>query len=136
MRRDHVLGALKHAITAATLANPTTGRLGDYSESRRAVQLLVQPQRIKKLKNLAALNFTRASLFFAAAKTLFSSISAKIEYATGVTTRVSSKHKLCPPMMVTAIAERCAEPAPIPIAVGINPPMIENVVIRIGLSLT
>ena len=41
-----------------------------------------------------------------------------------------------PPMMVTAIADRCAEPAPIPNAVGMSPATIENVVIKIGLSLT
>ena len=62
--------------------------------------------RIKKLKNLAALNFNRASRARAAAKTLRSSSSAKIEYATGVTTNVSSKQRLWPPMIVTAIAER------------------------------
>ena len=89
-----------------------------------------------KLKNRAAPNFNRASRERALANTLRSSISAKIEYATGVTINVSSKHKLCPPMIVTAIAERCAEPAPMPIAVGIKPPMIENVVIKIGLKRT
>ena len=59
-----------------------------------------------------------------------------MEYATGVTTSVRIKHKLCPPMIVTAMADRCAEPAPMPIAVGISPAIIESVVINIGLSLT
>src|SRR6266446_10725865 len=57
--------------------------------------------------------------------------SARYEYATGTTSRVSSKHSACPPIIVTAIDARCSEPAPIPIATGISPAIMENVVIRI-----
>src|SRR5262249_5663895 len=53
-------------------------------------------------------------------------------YATGVSNSVSSRQNNCPPMIVTAMAERCALPAPCPNAVGIKPAMIANVVIRIG----
>src|SRR6266404_4540851 len=59
-----------------------------------------------ELNSRVTANLVLASLALAAAKTRFSSISAKIEYATGVTTSVSSKHRLWPPMIVTAIAER------------------------------
>src|SRR5216683_3333113 len=62
--------------------------------------------------------------------------SAKYEYATGTKSRVSSKHSACPPIIVTAIDARCSEPAPMPIATGISPAMMENVVIRIGRRRT
>ena len=39
-------------------------------------------------------------------------------------------------MIVTAMADRCEAPAPMPIAVGIRPATIDNVVIRIGRSRT
>src|SRR5262249_40258559 len=62
--------------------------------------------------------------------------SVRYEYATGTTSRVSNRHSVWPPMMVTAIDARCSEPAPSPIATGIRPAIIETVVIRIGRRRT
>ena len=62
--------------------------------------------------------------------------SAKYEYATGTTRSVSSRHSVCPPIIVTAIDARCSEPAPIPMATGIRPATIESVVIKIGRRRT
>src|SRR6266849_8070553 len=62
--------------------------------------------------------------------------SARYEYATGTTSKVSSKQSVCPPMMVTAMEARCSEPAPIPMATGISPAMMERVVIRMGRRRT
>src|SRR6266849_5719067 len=62
--------------------------------------------------------------------------SARYEYATGTTSKVSSKQSVCPPMMVTAIEARCSEPAPMPIATGSSPAMMESVVIRMGRRRT
>jgi hypothetical protein len=58
-------------------------------------------------------------------------------FATGTTSKVSNKHRICPPIMVTAIEARCSEPAPMPMATGISPAIaiMESVVIRIGRSL-
>src|SRR2546423_1279305 len=56
------------------------------------------------------------------------SASAKRESARGGTSRGGSRKSIGPPMMVTATAERWAEPAPMPIAVGIRPATMESVV--------
>src|SRR5690349_10584358 len=62
--------------------------------------------------------------------------SARYEYATGTTSSANSKQSVRPPIIVTAIDARCSEPAPIPIATGINPATIESVVIKIGRKRT
>ena len=60
--------------------------------------------------------------------------SARYEYADRHHEQRQQKHRVWPPMMVTAIEARCSEPAPIPMATGMSPAMIESVVMRIGRS--